>query len=113
MRRALGTGADSVRTIWAMATVVSPSGGFEARVASSRDGRVRLALGSALVAGVDRGAGWRCDSLGMPGALDSITRTVVRGHDLHTLAFSPALIVTEGQIGDIVARVRRVLGKIA
>jgi hypothetical protein len=89
MRRALGTGADSVRTIWAMATVVSPSGGFEARVASSLDGRVRLALGSALVAGVDHGAGWRCDSLGMPAALDSITRTVVRGHDLHALAFSP------------------------
>ena len=72
-----------------MAAVASPSGGFETRVASSLDGRVRLALGSALVAGVDHGAGWRCDSLGHPAALDSITRTVVRGHALHALAFFP------------------------
>jgi hypothetical protein len=46
-----------------------PSGGFEARVASSLGGRVRLALGSALGAGVDRGAGWHCDSLGTPAVL--------------------------------------------
>ncbi len=86
--RALGV-TDSVRSIWAVATVASPSGGFLARIASATDGRVRLALGQGLVAGVQGGEGWVCDSAGKVVALDSITRSVVRGHDLHMLVVAP------------------------
>lgn len=88
-RRALGPGADSVRTIWAVATVASSSGRFEARIASAVDGRVRLGMGQALRAGVDSDRGWRCDSLGQAVPLDSVTRTFVRGHSLHMLALAP------------------------
>lgn len=87
--RALGV-TDSIRTIWAVATVASPSGGFLARIASTTDGRVRLALGEGLVAGVQGGEGWACDSLGQVAPLDSITRSVVRGHDLHMLIVAPS-----------------------
>jgi hypothetical protein len=87
--RALGV-SDSIRTIWAVATVASPSGGFLARIASATDGRVRLALGQGLVAGVQGGQGWVCDSVGQVAPLDSITRSVVRGHDLHMLIVAPS-----------------------
>lgn len=87
--RALGV-TDSIRTIWAVATVASPSGGFLARIASATDGRVRLALGEGLVAGVQGGQGWVCDSAGQVAPLDSVTRSVVRGHDLHMLIVAPS-----------------------
>lgn len=87
--RALGV-TDSIRTVWAVATVAAPSGGFLARIASATDGRVRLALGQSLVAGVQGGEGWLCDSAGQAAPLDSITRSVVRGHDLHMLTIAPS-----------------------
>lgn len=88
--RAIGL-SDSVRTILAAAHVTSPSGSFETRIASTVDGRVRLALGAGLVAGVDaEGAGWTCDTTKAVAPLDSITRSVVRGHDLHMLIVSPS-----------------------
>ncbi len=96
--RALGSGVDSVRTIWAAAAVTAPGGGFETRVASARDGRVRMTLGRSLIAGVDGGRGWRCDSLGQPGPLDPVTRSVVRGHDLHMLALAPTTWLADPEV---------------
>ncbi len=82
---------DSIRTILTVAHVSSPSGSFETRIASAVDGRVRLALGAGLVAGVDAvGLGWTCDMARSVAPLDSITRSVVRGHDLHMLILSPS-----------------------
>jgi hypothetical protein len=86
--RSIGA-TDTIRTVWSVATVASPSGGFEASIASARDGRVRLALGKSLIAGVNAGKGWRCDSTGQVAPLDSVLRSVVRGHDLHMLVLSP------------------------
>jgi hypothetical protein len=86
--RALGI-ADTVRTILTVAKVESPSGGFDARIASATDGRVQLTMGSSLVAGVEAGIGWSCDAGGTVAPLDSVTRSVVRGHDLHMLIVSP------------------------
>lgn len=88
-RRALGARADSIWTIWAVASVTSPSGGFETRIASARNGRTRMALGRGLNAGVRGTDGWMCDSLGQPGPLDSVVRSVIRGHDLHMLVVAP------------------------
>lgn len=86
--RALGI-TDTIKTILTVATVESPSGGFDARIASATDGRVHLTMGSSLVAGVDFGTGWSCDADGTAMPLDSVTRSVVRGHDLHMLVVSP------------------------
>lgn len=87
--RAMGA-TDSIHTLWAVASVVSPSGGFEARIAPARTGEVRLALGRSLRAGIRNSQGWSCDSRGSITSLDSITRSVVRGHDLHMLVLSPS-----------------------
>lgn len=88
--RALGPGADTVRTLSVDASVLGPNGAFGTTVASTTTGNVRLTLGSSLRAGVYQGRGWLCDSLGRVMPLDSITRTVVRGHDLHTLVLAPS-----------------------
>lgn len=80
---------DSVGTIASGASVASPSGGFEVRIASARAGDVRLAMGRSFLAGVHDSQGWSCDSAGSVTALDSLTRSVVRGHDLHMLVVAP------------------------
>lgn len=89
LRRALGPGTDTVRTLNVRATVRAPGGDFETQIGSTTTGSVRLKLGSSLLAGVYRGEGWSCDTLQMLAPLDSVVRTVVRGHDLHTLVLSP------------------------
>jgi hypothetical protein len=88
-QRALGA-PDSIRTLWTVANVVSPSGGFAVQIASATDGRVRMVLGSNLVAGVLQGEGWSCDPVAGQVPLDSVTRSVVRGHDLHMLLLAPS-----------------------
>ncbi len=88
-RRAIGA-TDSITTISTTAHVTSPSGGFDAQIASATDGRVRLALGRSLVAGVLGGEGWSCDPERGRLPLDPVTRSVVRGHDLHMLVLSPS-----------------------
>ena len=87
--RALGTGAERVRTLEAMAAVTGPRGRFEASVRSARDGRVRVALGPGFLAGVGARGGWVArGAVGAP-ALDSVTRSVLRGHELHMLVLAP------------------------
>jgi hypothetical protein len=81
---------DSIATIWTVASVASPSGGFETRVASTRAGDLRIALGRGFIAGVHDSRGWSCDSTGALTGLDSITRSVARGHDLHMMVVAPS-----------------------
>jgi hypothetical protein len=87
--RALGA-TDSIATLRTVATVASPSGGFEVHIASATDGRVRMALGKSLLAGVQGGVGWACDPAAGRVPLDSVTRSVIRGHDLHMLLLAPS-----------------------
>jgi hypothetical protein len=98
-QRAMGA-TDTIRTLWAVASVASPTGGFEARIASARTGAVRLALGRSLVAGIHDARGWSCDTNGAVTALDSITRSVVRGHDLHMLVLSPSWLTPQSREPD-------------
>jgi hypothetical protein len=91
--RALGL-TDSITTLRAVAAVTSPSGEFAVHIASATDGRVRMALGKSLRAGVESGVGWACDPTGARVALDSVTRSVVRGHDLHMLLLAPSWMPT-------------------
>jgi hypothetical protein len=81
-------GAEKVENLEAVATVQGPRRRFEASVRSARDGRTRLALGPALVAGFGRGGAWQVEGERVT-APDSATRTVVRGHELHLLVLAP------------------------
>lgn len=88
-RRALGA-TDWVRTISALARVTGPHGSFETRVHSARDGRARLDLGGQFLAGVGACHGWLIDdSAQMVRRLDGVSRSVVRGHELHMLVVAP------------------------
>jgi hypothetical protein len=80
--------ADKVRNVEAVATVEGPRRRFEAAVRSARDGRARLELGPAFVAGFGRGGPWLLDRSRVT-APDSATRTVVRGHEPHLLVLAP------------------------
>lgn len=91
--RAMGV-TDSLRTIWSVASVASPSGGFETRIASGRTGDVRISMGQDLLAGVRNAQGWACDATGEVTPLDAITRSVVRGHDLHMMVVAPSWLAT-------------------
>jgi hypothetical protein len=84
--RALG--AKTVETVEAVATVQGPRRRFEASIRSARDGRARLALGPAFVAGFGRAGAWLTER-GRVTTPDSATRTVVRGHELHFLVLAP------------------------
>jgi hypothetical protein len=84
--RALGAGA--VQTVEAVATVQGPRRRFEASVRSARDGRARLSLGPDFLAGFSRTGAWLVDR-GRVTTPDSVTRTVVRGHELHLLLLAP------------------------
>lgn len=99
-QRAMG-GTDSVRTIWSVAAVTSPTGGFETRIASAVNGDVRLALGRGLLAGVRDSRGWACDTSRTVTALDPVTRTVVRGHDLHMLVIAPSWLTPPTREPDV------------
>ncbi|HET9466378.1 MAG TPA: hypothetical protein VFO71_12655 [Gemmatimonadales bacterium] len=88
-QRALGA-TDWVQTISALALVAGPHGSFETRVHSARDGRARLDLGGQFLAGVGACHGWLVDdSAGMVRPLDGVSRSVVRGHELHMLVVAP------------------------
>ncbi len=88
MHRALG-GDDSLRFIRSIASVHSPSGEFETRLAAAADGRIRLAIGKGFRAGINAAGGWHCDSTGKARPLDPATLTFVHGHDLHLLVLAP------------------------
>jgi hypothetical protein len=88
-RRALGA-TDRVHNISALARVTGPHGSFETRVYSARDGRARLDLGGQFLAGVGACHGWLVDdSARMVRPLDKVSRSVVRGHELHMLVIAP------------------------
>lgn len=87
-RRAMGV-TDSIKTLDVFANVTSPGGSFETRVASSSAGHMRISIGKDLIGGINLGAGWRCDSLGKLVDLDTLTRSVIRGHDLHMITLAP------------------------
>jgi len=84
--RALGAG--SVQTVEAVAAVRGPRRPFAATIRSARDGRARLALGSTFLAGFGREGAW-VDDGGRVVAADSVTRSLVRGHELHLLVLAP------------------------
>lgn len=89
MRRSLGA-PERVQSLSAVAAVTGPRGRFGSTVYSARDGRARLALGTGFLAGIGAQGGWLAASPGDPvGPLDSVSRTVVRGHELHMLALVP------------------------
>jgi hypothetical protein len=88
-RRALGA-TDRVRTISAIARVSGPHGSFETRVYSARDGRARLDLGGQFLGGIDACHGWLVDHAAhVVRPLDRVSRSVVRGHELHMLVIAP------------------------
>lgn len=88
-RRALGA-TDRVRTISALARVSGPHGSFETRVYSARDGRARLDLGGQFLGGINACHGWLVDHLAhVVRPLDRVSRSVVRGHELHMLVVAP------------------------
>lgn len=89
-RRALG-GGDRIRTIDAVAAVTGPRSSFVTRVSSARDGRARLALGPQFLAGVGAREGWLFDvAADTAGPLDPVSRSILRGHELHMLVLAPA-----------------------
>jgi hypothetical protein len=88
-RRSLGD-TERVRTISALAHVTGPHGSFETQVQSARDGRARLDLGGQFLAGVGACHGWLMDdSAHVVRPLDKVSRSVVRGHELHMLVVAP------------------------
>jgi hypothetical protein len=88
-RRALGA-TDRVRTISALARVNGPHGSFETQVYSARDGRARLDLGGQFLGGIDACHGWLVDHAAhVVRPLDRVSRSVVRGHELHMLVVAP------------------------
>jgi hypothetical protein len=95
-RRALGGDAvESVRTITAVASVRSPNGSVETRVVSDRTGRARMEQGDSFVAVVTREGGAVIDPVTRTSEpMDSATRTVVRGHEVHMLSLFPTTIWT-------------------
>ncbi|HKU60134.1 MAG TPA: hypothetical protein VJQ44_02870 [Gemmatimonadales bacterium] len=84
--RALG--ASRVQTLEAIASVQGPRRAFPASIRSGRDGRARLALGSAFLAGFGPQGAWM-DQGGRVARADSVTGSVVRGHELHFLVLAP------------------------
>lgn len=90
MHRAIGPTADSVASIAVRAMVEGPQGEFVTTVQSTRDGRVNLNLAGLLVAGVTSQGSWQCSPEGAVITPDSVTLTMVRGHDLHMLLLHPS-----------------------
>ena len=84
--RALG--ASRVENVEAIAAVQGPRRPFQAAVRSARDGRARLALGPEFVAGFGRRGPWQVEH-GRVTTPDSVTRTLIRGHELHLLVLAP------------------------
>jgi hypothetical protein len=84
--RALG--ASRVENVEAIAAVQGPRRPFSASVRSARDGRARLALGPAFVAGFGKRGAWLVEH-GRLTTPDSVTRTLIRGHELHLLVLAP------------------------
>jgi len=67
-----------------------PAREFDSIVISARDGRVVFAQPPGFCAGVDDSGGWVWDGDANARApLDSLTETVLRGHELHTLVIAP------------------------
>jgi hypothetical protein len=88
-RRAIGA-TDRVETISAVARVSGPHGSFETRVYSARDGRARLDLGGQFLGGMNACHGWLVDQAAqVVRPLDRVSRSVVRGHELHMLVVAP------------------------
>ena len=81
-------GASRVETVEAIAAVQGPRRPFQASVHSARDGRARLALGPGFVAGFGKGGPWLAEQ-GRVRTPDSVTRTLIRGHELHLLVLAP------------------------
>ena len=81
-------GAGRVESIEAVAAVQGPRRPFAASVRSARDGRARLALGPEFVGGFGRRGPWLAEH-GRVVTPDSVTRTLIRGHELHLLVLAP------------------------
>lgn len=95
MQRALG-GSDAVACVAvvdALAECEGPSGSFETRVVSARDGRMRFEQTSArgtYVAGIGADGAWSYDTeTDQYSPVDSVTATFLRGHELHMLVLAP------------------------
>jgi hypothetical protein len=95
-RRAMGGDGlvAAATTIDALAACDGPSGPFETRVYSSRDGKMRFeqtpSSGQTFVAGIDGQGGWSYDAdLDQFVRADSATLTFLRGHELHMIALAP------------------------
>jgi hypothetical protein len=99
-RRALGA-VERVQSLSAIAAVTGPRGSFEAAAYSARDGRARLALGKQFLAGIGAKQSWVFDpTADTVGRLDSVTRSVVRGHELHMLVLAPETRWQQPQVGE-------------
>lgn len=81
-------GAGRVDDVEAVAAVQGPRRPFAASIRSARDGRARLALGPAFVAGFGKRGAWLAEH-GRVTTPDSVTRTLIRGHELHLLVLAP------------------------
>jgi hypothetical protein len=88
-QRVLGN-TEVIRAISAVADVSGPRGSFQTWVSSARDGRARLDLGGQFLAGVGTCHGWLMDEAAKRVTpLDKVSRSVVRGHELHMLVLAP------------------------
>lgn len=103
MHRATGTAVRPLQSMHAVARVTGPNGTFEADVRSTRGGATRLSLGAGFEAGIEGTMTWRCDTQGESRATDSVTRTVIRGHELHLLALAPETRLGQAEAGPIQA----------
>jgi len=93
IERAQGLHQSQGGTLTTTADVQGPQTAFVTQVTADFHGHVRIALGRSLQGGIGRDTAWQCDSASDVVALDSITTTVVRGHELHLLALAPLTIL--------------------
>lgn len=88
-RRALGA-VGRIRTIETVAAVTGPRSSFVTHTYSARDGRVRAAIGAQFLAGVGARESWLLDpSTDTLVPLDPVSRSLLRGHELHMLVLAP------------------------
>jgi len=95
---------ESIEALHTLAHVQAPGGAFEMTVVSARDGRVHFMQQGRFSAGVDRQGGWIWDDEKAGRTpLDSLTASIITGHELHLLVLAPETRWTwTGQVRDSV-----------